>query len=56
MSLTKLGLMTDRITWTGYGLAQDGSERIEAFIGRKVMDVRPTLASTTKRDKVVTAL
>ena len=32
--------MTDRIAWTGYGFfAQDGTNRIEAFIGRKVMDV-----------------
>jgi hypothetical protein len=32
--------MTDRTTWTGLRLlARDGTERVEAFIGRKVMDV-----------------
>ncbi|SRR5579871_6765254 len=31
--------MKDRITWTGLRLfAEDGSARIEAFIGRKVLD------------------
>jgi hypothetical protein len=32
--------MTDHTTWTGLLLiARDGSEQVEAFIGRKVMDV-----------------
>jgi hypothetical protein len=38
--LHNLASMTDHTTWTGLLLfARDGSEQVEAFIGRKVMDV-----------------
>jgi hypothetical protein len=37
-------------------LAQDGTERVEAFIGRKVMDVWPTPSSTVGEDKVCSML
>ncbi len=36
--------------------AQDGTERIEAFVGRKVMDVWPNLPSTMAGGKVCSAI
>jgi hypothetical protein len=40
MSLHSSASTADRITWTGYGfLPRMARNEIEAFIGRKVMDV-----------------
>ena len=53
MSLTQFSVDNGPHNMDGLRLfAQDGSERIEAFIGRKVMDVWATLSSTVEDDEV----
>ena len=53
MSLTQFSVDNGPHNMDGLRLfAQDGSERIEAFIGRKVMDVWAILSSTVEDDEV----
>jgi len=57
MSLAELSIDNGPHNMDGLRLfAQDGLERIEAFIGRKVMDAGPSLSSTAQDDKVCSAI
>ena len=57
MSLTQFSIDDGSHNMDGLRLyAQDGTEQVEAFIGRKVMDVWRSLSNTVEDDKVCSVI
>ena len=57
MSFTQFGIDDGPHNMDGLRFfAQDGTERVEAFIGRKVMDVWAELLNTVEDDKVCSVI
>ena len=56
ISLTKYGIDDGPLSMDGLLLARNGTEPVEAFIGRKVMDVWVNLSSTGRTAEPVPRL